>query len=375
MSSLYLAILGRQPELGLLELECRLEAEAVVGFGQHAFVNQEIQLDSLGGALKLARVIYQGPVRDLVKLDFEESLPWPQSGKINLGLSFYGSRLTTREVMAAGLELKKRWRSRGSLRLVTPQSGTSLSAAQLLHNGLPGKGFELVVVQAKGQMAVGVTEQVQDIEAYASRDYGRPARSPKVGMLPPKLAQILVNTTSAPLVADPFCGTGVVLQEALLLGRQVYGSDLAADMVAASRTNLEWLAGRHSNLPSWAVEQADAGSWTPPSGCAIVTEGYLGPAFSRLPRPDEVAAAQTELTKFYRRVLASWAKHLTSGAEVTLCLPSWRTAKAWADLPIIDELPDLGYTFRQFAQADSSQLRYARPDQIVGRRILPLLRS
>ena len=48
-------------------------------------------------------------------------------------------------------------------------------------------------------------------------------------MLPPKLAQIIVSlsgTQPGQTVLDPFCGTGVVLQEALIMGAIVYGFDL-----------------------------------------------------------------------------------------------------------------------------------------------------
>lgn len=375
MSFPFLAILGRQPELGLAELECRLGSDSVVPFGRQALINTAPDLSGLGGAVKLARVIHHGRTTDLLQVPLDvASLPWPDSGKVNIGLSFYGTKATSRLVTATGLELKKRWRQRGSLRLVTPQQGTSLSAAQLLHNGLPGKGFELIVAVHRQDMVVAVTEQVQDIEAYAARDFARPARSAKVGMLPPKLAQILLNTTRG-AVADPFCGTGVVLQEALLMGRPAVGSDLEPDMVAASRTNLEWLEEQSGPLPAWSVGQADAKNWRPDPSQAIVTEGYLGPNFSRLPRPAELQSVSAELTVFYRQVLRHWADALPAGSELAMCLPSWRTAKGWADLPIVDELPDLGYTFKGLAHVDTTALRYARPDQVVGRRILLLTRE
>lgn len=371
----YLAILGRQPELSLAELESLLGPAAIQPFGRQALLAGSPEIDRLGGAVKLARVIYRGKAANLLDVPLKaDALPWPESGKANIGLSFYGIQATSRFVAATGLELKKRWKSRGSLRLVTPQQGTSLSAAQLLHNGLPGKGFELVVAVHKQDMVVAVTQQMQDIEAYAARDYSRPARSAKVGMLPPKLAQILINTTSGP-VADPFCGTGVVLQEALLLGREAAGSDLEATMADASRTNLAWLEEHRGPLPAWQVSRADARQWRPQPGQAVVTEGYLGPNFSRLPRPNELAAARAELNGFYHQVFAGWAAALPPGAQVSMCLPSWRTARGWSDLPVIDELPDLGYTFKQFAHVDSSALRYARPDQIVGRRILLLRKT
>lgn len=63
------------------------------------------------------------------------------------------------------------------------------------------------------------TSFVQDIESYTARDQARPMRDARVGMLPPKLAQIIINlalsNNDITEVLDPFCGTGVVLQEGI----------------------------------------------------------------------------------------------------------------------------------------------------------------
>src|SRR6185503_16098722 len=93
---------------------------------------------------------------------------------------------------------------------------------------------------------------VQDIEAYGARDQARPARDARVGMLPPKLAQIILNLSAGPLrpaapqlerlrILDPFCGTGVILQEALLMGYSVLGTDIEPRMADYSKRNLRWL--------------------------------------------------------------------------------------------------------------------------------------
>ena len=61
----------------------------------------------------------------------------------------------------------------------------------------------------------------------------KPYRDMRRGMLPPKLARSLVNlaigakSPSDMTILDPFCGTGTVLMEAMLLGTHVVGTDLA----------------------------------------------------------------------------------------------------------------------------------------------------
>jgi tRNA G10 N-methylase Trm11 len=367
----YLVILGRQPELGLIELESVLGTKAVRPFGRHAALLEDgPNLNRLGGILKLARVLYEGPARELRDLPIDAEILPLHEGKTPFAVSLYGMQATRRYTEVVGLALKKRLRSRGSVRLVAPTEGLAVSAAGLKHNQVLEKGFELIVVVAKQQMIIGQTVAVQDVDAYAARDHGRPARSATVGMLPPKLAQILINTTSAPAVFDPFCGTGVVLQEARLLGRAALGSDLSAEMVAATETNLKWLDHSFSSLGEWrGARQADARQVQLPEGAAIVSEGYLGPNLSAPPSPEHLAHIKRDLGTLYRETLQNWARQLPSGAELALCVPAWRTNKGWSYLCLVDELPDLGYTLKGF-QAVTAPPLYARDTQIVGRQLL-----
>lgn len=374
----YIVILGRQPEFGLAELESLLGATGMQPFGYGAaLVSGEVDVARLGGAVKVGRVLYRGKVALLRDLPIEvDALP-VGSSKTPFALSAYGLRMEPRALKAVGLELKKRLRARGSVRLVAPGKGLAVSAAELRHNRVVEDGFELLAVAAGDEMVVAQTTGVQDIDWYSERDYGRPGRSAKVGMLPPKLAQVLVNTTAAPVVADPFCGTGVVLLEALLAGRAAAGSDVAPDMVAATRENLAWLAGRPeapAPLPASSVEQADARGVGLPDGCALVSEGYLGPNLSFSPALDRLKSIKVDILALYRDSLANWAKQLPSGAEVTLCVPAWRIGKNWSELGLVDELPRLGYTLKRFRHV-RTPLLYAREGQVVGRQVLFLRKA
>lgn len=370
----YLAILGRQPELGLVELESLLGAVAIRPWGRHAVVNQPLELGRLGGVIKYGEVIYEGTAADLLGLEFDWAALVGSGGKRRVALSYYGVRVTVRSVLATGLELKKRLRGSTSLRLIAPTAGSEVSAAQLRHNDVLEHGVELLVAINGQQMVVARTLAVQDIDWYARRDYGRPARSAKVGMLPPKLAQILINTTPEGPVADPFCGTGVVLQEARLLGRRATGSDIAADMIAATEQNMAWLSQERPDLPSYSINQADARSVTLLPDESIVSEGYLGPHLTTPPSDKQLTQLRTELLDLYRAALTDWASQLDSGAELAFCVPAWRVGKGWAELGLVDELPDLGYTSKVFEHA-KGRLLYARPDQIVGRQLILLRKN
>ena len=83
-----------------------------------------------------------------------------------------------------------------------------------------------------------------------------------------------------PLILDPFCGTGTVLQEALLAGYDVVGTDLSQKMVDYTTENLSWLQSTFT-APGNVIDihQANATTHHWPNSenlTAVVCETYLG---------------------------------------------------------------------------------------------------
>src|SRR5690606_21491340 len=89
-----------------------------------------------------------------------------------------------------------------------------------------------------------------------------------------------------PAILDPFCGTGVILQEALLMDYAVSGSDLNPKMIDYTLKNLDWLRAKHPEGNVLTIREGDATAhqWADPID-AVVTETYLGQPFSAPPSP------------------------------------------------------------------------------------------
>jgi tRNA G10 N-methylase Trm11 len=61
-----------------------------------------------------------------------------------------------------------------------------------------------------------------------------------IGMLPPKLAQMMINLSLGNTIYDPFVGLGTVLIESVHMGNnRVFGSDLNPRMVTTANDNLK----------------------------------------------------------------------------------------------------------------------------------------
>ena len=361
---MYLAVLGRQSEISLAELEALFSdvhqiAPNLATFSVASPV-EPVDINRLGGSLKLAQKLAQKP------LDFLADLP---EGKITLGISDYSRHASRKSANVEALKLKKILVRHGRSVRVVENKDATLSTATSLHNGLSGKNarkVELIKVNDAWYKVVGV----QDIDAYARRDQARPARDAKVGMLPPKLAQILINLCGplAPkaCILDPFCGTGVVLQEALLMGYQAYGTDINERMVEYTKKNLE-----HFGFNGYKVEVGDATSFEwQQSIDAVACEGYLGQPMSQIPSELKLKEQKQECGAILLGFLKNLAGQIQPDTPVVIAAPAWlRSGGTYSRLEIIDRIEELGYNVNNKSREG---LLYQREGQIVARDILIL---
>ena len=409
-----LLILGRQPALGLAELESLYGADSVHRAGNSAAILSVdpciLAFDRLGGSSKFAKVLttlettkWSEIEKFLVKVSPEHSTAMSE-GKLQLGLSLYGFSESIQRITATGLNIKKAIKKTGrSVRYIQNKTA-DLNSAQVKHNHLTGEhGWELLFVKDGQKTIVAQTIKVQDIESYTLRDRKRPFRDAKVGMLPPKLAQIIINLAVGKVpesalqsicdipagqpiphpilnqtILDPFCGTGVILQEAMLMGYGAYGTDLEQRMVKYSEDNATWMA---SNFPvsnnDTRFEPADACSYTwPHKFDFIATETYLGRPFTSRPSQDVLKQTIADCQLIIRKFLKNVAGQLKSGDRLCVGVPAWQiNQNQFQHLPLIDQLDDLGYTRVSFEHAGNNDLIYYRPDQIVARQLLVIIRK
>ena len=400
---MYLAVLGRQPEISLAELEALFHSIHQITSNLATFSADSVDINRLGGCLKIAQKLDSKP------LDYLQKIP---AGKTTLGVSDYSKNATRQSVTAEALKLKKILvRHNRSVRVVANQTAT-LSTATSLHNGLSGKNprkIEFIKVNNNWYHVIGV----QDINAYTRRDQARPARDAKVGMLPPKLAQILINLCG-PLpegstILDPFCGTGVVLQEALLMNYRAYGTDQSSRMIEYSEKNLEWLtkstsATAHSTgewpslggprgaqsrrggkcedrtrpepsagpaKRSFQVSVGDATSfrWTPPID-AVACESYLGQPMSNIPSKIKLKEQKQACQAIILGFLQNLIMQIKPGTPVVIAIPAWlRSDNTYERLEILAFLEDMGYNVNNKSREG---LLYRREGQIVARDIIIL---
>ena len=385
-----ICVLGRQPELGIAELEAVLGPGPIVRISEECVgirePHGEVKQETLGGTIKTAKLIAIIPStkrnrvyaesRSIIAGCLKEAAAASEH-KISFGISAYGMRMGQNQLHKLSFDVKRDLGEAGVNVRVVVGKGSELSSAQILHNGLAGGGCEFLMVEGKTRVYLARTVSVQDIESYSKRDYGRPRRDTKTGMLPPKLAQIMLNLAGASRmrnVLDPFCGTGVVLMEAALRNCRIMGGDLRAGMVEDTKTNLRWIGKEYSiKVDASRIECADATTkrWSERFD-RVVSELYLGRQFASLPERETLERAMDECNVIATRFLTNLRRQIDPRVRCCIAVPAWSSPHGFIRLPVVYRLGDLGYERVEFVHADSKSLIYHRPDQVVARDLLVL---
>lgn len=387
----YVAIAGRQPLISLAEIQAlydkaaRLVGKKLVFFeiDEDGEENISPDINRLGGSLKLGRFFDT----DFSKLAKFLATAHPE-GKITLGISDFSKQKKSGLAKQKSMELKRNLARMGRSARVITSNEPEISSATAHHNQLGEKAgcFEIFLIDREIYLSLGT----QNITAYTERDQARPARDAKVGMLPPKLAQILINLCGklpeGARVLDPFCGTGVVLQEAAIMGYIPYGTDLNERMVEYSKKNLSWLFNERNQkrfkiLPDLiqkkdqilnTISVGDATSFTWEGEIdAVAFEGYLGAPMSKPPVDIKFKTEKAKCREIAMGFLKNITPQIKSGTPVVMALPAWlRENGKYAGLNILDEIQEMGYNFEKFQDLSQSDLLYYREGQIVAREII-----
>lgn len=353
MSS-YFLLLGNTPQLSLAELKALAPDKEPSLISKHlAKIDleddqqaQQLQ-EILGGTFKIIKPVLSLSYQYQAALDEITAYLKNKDEKVEFGLT----ALEQTELEIEAKEVKKQLKKDGVKSRFRRGSTWGLSAAILQHET---KTIDLFIIKKQDKFLLTETTAFQDLDGWIARDRNKPYTAARKGMLPPKLARIMVNLglgslenqTETVTLYDPFCGTGTVLIEALLRGCQVVGSDIDEDAAAGTLQNLYWLEKQYPQQFSYQVFQvdtahADKRDWqTRPD--LIVTEPFLG---KPNPKEKELKNIFTGLESLYLGAFKTWTKIIKDQAAVCIVLPKVETSgKTYDLLDLIDKLQDYGYT-------------------------------
>jgi tRNA (guanine10-N2)-dimethyltransferase len=330
----YVFILGVNPSLSIAEINSLLPG-AIINWQQNNIIfietDKPIQaielMNRLGGTIKIAKVIneFKHLKQNVLIEKMISVLPKTSDNKFLFGISNYGLNI---QEFKLGLEIKKKLKKQGvSSRLVT-SSEKVLSSVVVTQNKLIGPGIEFLLINDNNKVVLAKTLSVQPFKELSKRDYGRPARDSRSGMLPPKIAQIMINlsqTKPGNVLLDPFCGSGTILTEAMAINYQnLLGVDSSEKAIKDTQQNINWIKKKYSlGDLKITVRKADATKLDiikPNSIDAIITEPYLGPQRGKI----DYNETRKKLNLLYSQSISEFKKVLKTSGRVVMVWPIFR---------------------------------------------------
>jgi len=317
-----------------------------------------------------------------VKLLIEKATDY--EGKFTFALAQYWIKI---DIFKMWIQIKKEAKKsvETNLRFVNKDSN-NVNAAVYKKDSLGVNWWcELNLLAAWTRVFIWTTIAYQDVDEYSKRDYSK-ERDMQVWMLPPKLAQMMINIAwkEAKWIYDPFCWLGTILMESALWDKkEIYWSDLSEEMVKASTKNIALYLDK--SITSKIFRQ-DASKiemvWLlkDKSRISIATEWYLGSVMTRWHVTlEKIEDERRKLARIYEGFFA-WLQRLNFKWTVVICFPFWQLN--WKYL-YFEEIYTIQkrYWFKplkllpeniDFKETRSGSLLYHRPNQQVWREVFCL---
>jgi len=212
---MFVFILGREFRLSLAEIYS-LFPGAVFEFAneQIALITNVSEMEvcarfaHMGGIIKIIKILDEvKDVPDFMTAAKEYLSQVDRTNKVPFAVAGYGEKFDN---FATGLRIKKFLKpcEDKSFRLVNKEP-KNINSAVYKQEHLAESHTELNYVKVGKISYMGTTIAYQDVDAYAARDMDK-TRDMGVGMLPPKLAQTMINlagirSENQTAIYDPFC--------------------------------------------------------------------------------------------------------------------------------------------------------------------------
>lgn len=316
-------------------------------------------------------------------LDFEEILDQNlvspnHEWKFNYAINQYGKKITLKDVLKVSKKIiKDSW---FNPRFIN-QDFKNISSVAIIKEALVKKETDFNFIFTDDITYFGKTIFVQDIYGYSNRDYWK-LRDMNIGMLPPKLAQMMINLTWWEKIYDPFVGLGTVLIESIYMwNKEVFGSDLNERMVETSNENLDKLKDKfqfkHHIFKQNAKYINELDIWL--NNISIATEWYLWEVMTKNNiNYDRILKQREKLADLYEWFF-SGLKKLKFNWKIVISFPFWEIKGKYF---YFEEIYDIIWKYCkvssllpeniEFLPTKAWSLLYKRDSQLVWREVFCL---
>ena len=403
-----LFILGREFKLSIAEILTVFPNGKTVYFDKDILILDNLEKEevlkkanNLWWTIKIAEIINNKTI-----LEDWENHEW----KFKYWVSIYWEKKNLKEIL---LKQKKECRANSISSRFVNKDFKNLTSAQIIWEKLVERWTDYNIINISNPspsttlqgLPLSLREEnkgiikllwktiwVQDINAYSKRDYSKD-RDMQIGMLPPKLCQIMINLSTplltSPLsgernnnvVYDPFVWLGTVLIESIhMWNKEVYGSDLNERMVETSRKNISKydVDYKIDKLNAKFIEESEI--LANHKIDSIISEWYLWEVMTKKNISLDRIEKQRESLKSLYEKFFEWLRKIKYDWNIVICFPFWEMKWKYVYFSeiydILDKYCEVGdlfpKDFKELETTRSGSLLYKRPLQLVGREIFKL---
>lgn len=393
----YFFNLGNNPTLSIAEITAKfpnnhysLISDDILLLTSKSKINTKKTINELGGTIKIGKIIdFNSPINN-----FEKEIPtiinntisnYIKDQKYRFGFSNHTNKKLNTKRLA--MEIKRFLKEKNiNSRWVTSKEKI-LSSVVVEQNKLITRGTEIILMEKSNKLIIGQTLAIQPFKSLSFRDFGRPARDDKSGMLPPKLAQILINLSNSnkdKVLLDPFCGSGTIITEGLLMGfKNLIGSDISKKAISDSEQNIKWTTNKYdaSNINHKLINCSSLNLLNiikPNSIDSIATEPYLGPQRGNI----NLNKTTKEIEELYTKSLAVFHKILKTDGTISIIFPVFNIKNKQyfvnpklSGFTISNPIPANLTNNKSIKLTNRNTIIYSRPGQRVEREIVQLKKT
>ena len=385
----YLFLLGRNKELSIAEIISYFEKENVVIevtrnksngiiIRTDEKINSEKIINKLGGTIAIGEILSQGDLKEISKFIETNEIYSGVSNKPHYTLLDLAEEETHTEIL---LLIKDKFRKEKLKAKYQPQTGMITLQNDETIFGSPSKINRLdekyFLLESNETYLFGKLNNIYDTKESEKRDMEKPARRESLA-ISPRLSKILINLSQVKAnenLLDPFCGIGVILQEALIQDINAVGIDIDTEAIQGAQKNIAWLKSNYKikskfNLYSGNSKKIQISE----SINGIATEPSLGEILRKTPSEKDALKTLKDFEKLMINVLNNVKTKLAPNSKIAFTMPHIRVKRKRLSCDIENILEKTGLK-QHSIEGIELPIPEFRKDQIVGREIYILTNS
>jgi tRNA G10 N-methylase Trm11 len=308
----YLFILGRNIELSIAEIKAFFRKEEGFKFKEIGLIDNgflietdkvlsENSIDMFGGVVSIGEVLASGKAKEIFNEIDKKTIYIGDDNKLNYVLFNFNGK----DFSDISFYLKQKFKKEELKATEKKLTGNiKLQKGEFVPN-VSSKNIDEQYFVFEDNF--GRIIQKSNYEKIEERDMKKPVRRNELS-ISPRLAKILINLAevkSNGTLLDPFCGIGVILEEALLQNLKVIGIDKDKKAIESARANLKWF---EFNGKDYKLICDDSSKIKIEKFDVIVTEPELGELQKGTPSKEKAI----EIIKNFERLMINVLKNLKS---------------------------------------------------------------